>query len=91
MQCVALMVMAVEAVDFIRWTSASWHFGVDAGGLDVGTTLFGMARAHLPLPAGAAVVCEAPACDLNWSQICAHDLPMSWWRHLSPGAPGWHA
>jgi hypothetical protein len=70
-QCVALMVMAVEAVDFIRWKSAPWHFGVDAGGLDGGTTLFGMARAHNPLRVRAAVVSEAAVCCLTWSQFCA--------------------
>ena len=82
MQCVALMVMAVEAVDFIRWMPPQRHFGVDAGGTGVGTTLFGIARAHHPLPVRAAVVCEAPACGLTWSQFCAHDLSMSLWRHL---------
>ena len=73
MQCVALIVMAVEAVDFIRWMSPQRHFGVDAGGAGVGTTLFGIARAHHPLPVRAAVVCVAAVCGLTWSKICADD------------------
>jgi hypothetical protein len=81
---VALMVRAVEAVDFIRWMPAQRHFGLKGGGPGVRATLYKLACAHHPLPACAAGVGEALICSLTWSQKCAHDLSMSWWRHL------WH-
>ena len=74
--------MAVEAVDFIRWTSAQRHFGADAGGSGGAATLWDLARPHHPVLARAAGVCESPIYRLTWSQSCAHDLPMSWWSQL---------
>jgi len=79
---VALMVRAVEAVDFIRWMPAQRHFGVDGDGSGVDATLCKLAYAHHPLPARAAGACEALFCSRTWSQKCAHDPSMSWWRHL---------
>ena len=82
MQWMALMVRAVEAVNFIRWEPAQWHSGVDAGGTLAAATYFDMGRASEPLPAQVANVCEGAVCRLTWSQSCAHDLPMSWLKHL---------
>ena len=82
MQWMALMVRAVEAVDFIRWTSAQRHSGADSDGPGGCTTRSRMARACHRLPARAAGVCESSIWSITWSQSCAHDLPMSWWNHL---------
>ena len=77
------MVRAVlVAVDFIRWTSALRHFGVDVGGSGGAATLWDLARPHHPVLARAAGVCESPIYRLTWSQSCAHDLPMSWLNQL---------
>ena len=82
MHWMALMVMAVEAVDFIGWTSALRHFGADAGGSGVCTMLFEWARPHHPDPVLAAGAGAALLYWLTWSQSCAYDLFMSWWSHL---------
>ena len=76
------MVRAVEPVNFIRWLPAQWHSGVDAGGTLAAATLLDMGCACEPLTAPVANVCEGAVCRLTWSQSCAHDLPMSWWKHL---------
>ena len=82
MQWMALMVRAVEAVNFIQWLPAQWHSGVDAGGPGDGTTCFDMARPCHLLPARPAGVGDAPAYSSTWSQSCPHDRPMSWLNHL---------
>ena len=76
------MVRAVEAVNFIRWEPAQRHSGADASGPGACATRFNMARACHPLHARAESVGEAPICSLTWSHIGAHDLPISWWRHV---------
>ena len=81
-QMMALIVRAVEAVNFIRWLLALWHFGADAGGPGDGTTCFDMARPCHLLPACPAGVGDAPVYSSTWSQSCAHDRPMSWLNHL---------
>ena len=81
-QRMALMYRAVKAVDFIGWRSAYLHFGVDAGGKAVCTTLRILARPHHPLPAPAVSVCETPICRLTRNPKSAAGPAMSWWSHL---------
>ena len=79
---VALTFRAVEAVNFIRWLPSQRHIGVDADGTGACTLLFEWARPHHPLPALAAGAGAALLYRLMWSQSCAHELAMSWWKHL---------
>jgi hypothetical protein len=67
-QMVAMMCRAVDAVQFVRWMSAQWHIGLDAGGSAGAATLCDLARPHNPVLARAAGASQTPICHLTWSQ-----------------------
>ena len=65
---VAMMCRAVDAVQFVRWMSAQWHIGLDAGGSGGAATLCDLARPHHPVPARDAGASQTLICHLTWSQ-----------------------